>query len=93
MLVQDLPPVGVIQAIARKESPFDSECIVAVSGTALPAQIKLFQNYASFVTVPGSIVGGGGNATTKQSDRDTNISGATGALPAGYQLQIGLLAA
>jgi hypothetical protein len=86
MLVQDLPPIGVIQAIARKESPFDTECIAASTATTLPAKIALFQNYTTFVVVPGLIVGGGGNLTTKQSDRDSNISGATGALPQGYQL-------
>lgn len=83
MQVQDLPPIGTIQAIPRKESPFDTECVAASTATALPAQIKLFQNYTTFQVVPGLIVGGGGNLTTKQADRDTNLSGATGALPQG----------
>jgi hypothetical protein len=86
MQVQDLPPIGTIQAIPRKESPFDSECIAATTATALPASIALFQTYRTFQNAPGAIAGGGGNATAKQPDRDTNLSGATGALPQGYQL-------
>ena len=78
MNTTDIFPVGNIQAIPRKESPYDTECIVASSATTLPAQIKLFQNYTSFQVVP---VG-----TTKQADRDTNVNGAVGALPQGYQL-------
>ena len=86
MQVQDLPPIGTIQAIPRKESPFDSECIAAATATALPATLALFQTYRTFQNAPTAIAGGGGNVTTKQPDRDTNLSGATGALPQGYQL-------
>jgi len=86
MQVQDLPPIGTIQAIPRKESPYDTECVAASTATALPASIALFQNYTTFTNAPGVIAGGGGNSTTKQKDRDTNLSGATGALPQGYQL-------
>jgi cytochrome c556 len=71
----DIIPVGNIQAIPRKESPYDSECIVASTATTLPASIKLFQNYTSFQVTP--------TTTTKQADRDTNLSGAVGALPQG----------
>lgn len=86
MIVQELPSLGNLQAIPRKESPFDTEVIAASTATALPAQIKLFQNYTTFQVTPGVIVGGGGNTVSKQADRDTNLSGATGALPQGYQL-------
>ena len=86
MQVQDLPPIGTIQAIPRKESPFDTECVASATATALPSQIKLFQNYTTFQVPPAAIAGGGGAVDAKQSDRDTNLSGATGALPQGYQL-------
>ena len=87
MQVQDLPPIGTLQAIPRKESPFDTECVAASTATALPSQIKLFQNYTTFQVVPGVIAGGNGTTVdSKQADRDTNLSGATGALPQGYQL-------
>lgn len=75
MQTTDIIPVGNIQAIPRKESPYDTECIVASSTTTLPASIKLFQSYTSFQVVPAG--------TTKQSNRDTNLSGAVGALPQG----------
>lgn len=78
MQTTDIIPVGNIQAIPRKESPYDTECIVASTATTLPASIKLFQNYTSFQVTP--------TTTTKQADRDTNLSGAVGALPQGYQL-------
>ena len=86
MQVQDLPPIGTIQAIPRKESPYDTECVAASTATSLPSQIQLFQNYTTFQVAPGLIAGGGGNLDTKQLNRDTNLSGATGALPQGYQL-------
>lgn len=86
MQVQDLPPIGTIQAIPRKESPFDTECIAAATATSLPATLALFQTYRTFQNAPAAIAGGGGNVTVKQPDRDTNLSGATGALPQGYQL-------
>lgn len=84
MQVQDLPPIGTLQAIPRKESPFDTECVASSVATALPAQIKLFQNYTTFQVTPSTIAGGGGNTDAKQADRDTNLSGATGALPQGW---------
>ena len=86
MQVQDLPPIGTIQAIPRKESPFDSECLATAVSTSLPANLALFQTYRTFQNAPTAIAGGGGNVTVKQPDRDTNLSGATGALPQGYQL-------
>ena len=86
MRVEDLPPIGTIQAIPRKESPFDTECIAVATATALPASLSLFQTYRTFQNAPTAIAGGGGNLPVKQPDRDTNLSGATGALPQGYQL-------
>ena len=55
MQTTDIIPVGNIQAIPRKESPYDTECIVASTATALPSQIKLFQNYTSFQVAPTGI--------------------------------------
>lgn len=86
MEIEDIPPVGTIKAVPRKESPYDTDCIASSAATALPAQLKLYQNYTTFQVTPSTIVGGGGNTDSKQPDRDTNISGATGALPMGYQL-------
>jgi len=40
----------------------------------------------AFQVSPSTIAGGGGNTDSKQADRDTNLAGATGALPQGYQL-------
>lgn len=86
MEVQDIPALGSVPAIPRKESPTDSDCIASATATALPAQLKLYQNYTTFQNTPAVIVGGGGNVDAKQADRDTNLSGATGSLPSGYQL-------
>lgn len=76
----DIPPVGVIQGISRKESPYDTEVIIAAAVVGLPALIRLFQNFNAFQV-------GGAVPIAKQDGRDTNLGGSTSALPQGYQLE------
>jgi len=47
MKVEDIPALGSIEAIPRKESPFDTECVASSAATALPASIKIYQNFTS----------------------------------------------
>lgn len=67
-----LPSQGTVAGRPRKESVYDTD--VYLAATAMPAQLVLFNNFASFSVTPALGV--------KQFGRDTNLRGTgSGGLP------------
>jgi hypothetical protein len=71
----DIPAIGKIAGLARKEPIYDTEGWAAAA--VLPAQIITFANFTTFATAGLSLV--------KAFGRDTNLTGGQGGLPQAHR--------
>jgi len=71
----EIPALGKIAGLARKEGIYDTEGNAAA--TAIASQIQTFQNFVSFATA--------GLGLTKAFGRDTNLTGGQGGLPQAHR--------
>jgi len=73
--VTDIPALGKISGLARKEPIYDTEGWAPA--VPLPAQITTFGNFTTFATAGLSLV--------KAFGRDTNLTGGQGGLPQAHR--------
>lgn len=69
-----IPALGSIAGLARKEPIYDTEVLANTLGTS----IKTFANFTSFANSPT-------NALSKAFGRDTNLTGSQGGLPQAHR--------
>lgn len=73
-LPSQIPALGSIAGLARKEPIYDTEVLANTIGTS----INTFANFTSFANSPTNVL-------TKQFGRDTNLTGSQGGLPQAHR--------
>ena len=73
-LPSEIPALGKIAGLARKEPIYDTEVVLATPGT----QISVFANFTSFSNAPTNVL-------SKAFGRDTNLTGSQGGLPQAHR--------
>lgn len=69
-----IPALGSIAGLARKEPIYDTEVLLNTLGTS----INTFANFTSFANAPTNVL-------SKQFGRDTNLTGSQGGLPQAHR--------